>query len=104
MMDVKAGGHAVDAAVAAAFCQGVMNSFASGLGGGKCPLLLVCLYCLSYLNKRQTGCTAGNFMLIRLANGSSLFINAREQAPSAARPGMFSGVLDRHWDCKPFPE
>ncbi len=60
------GGHAVDAAVATALCLGVLNSFASGLGGG-------------------------SFIMIRGANGSSTFIDAREQAPSAASPSMFQG-------------
>ncbi|GAX84299.1 hypothetical protein CEUSTIGMA_g11721.t1 [Chlamydomonas eustigma] len=60
------GGHAVDAAVATAICQGVINSFASGLGGG-------------------------DFLMIREANGSSLFINAREQAASAATADMYVG-------------
>ncbi|GIL61114.1 hypothetical protein Vafri_15488 [Volvox africanus] len=60
------GGHAVDAAVAVVLCQGVVNPFASGVGGG-------------------------HFALIRSANGSSEFINAREVAPGAARPDMYSG-------------
>jgi hypothetical protein len=34
----------------------------------------------------------GSFIMIRLANGSSLFINAREQAPAAATPNMFEGA------------
>lgn len=63
---LRDGGHAVDAAVAAALCLGVVNMFASGLGGG-------------------------DFMLVRLANGTSLSINSRETAPAAATPDMFNG-------------
>mmetsp|Transcript_29742 Transcript_29742/g.65820 ORF Transcript_29742/g.65820 Transcript_29742/m.65820 type:complete len:669 (+) Transcript_29742:133-2139(+) len=60
------GGNAIDAAVAAALCQGVLNPFASGLGGG-------------------------DFLLIRLANGTSVFINSRETASAAATADMFDG-------------
>ncbi|GLC51597.1 hypothetical protein PLESTB_000519700 [Pleodorina starrii] len=60
------GGHAVDAAVAGSLCQGVVNPFASGVGGG-------------------------HFALIRSANGTAEFINAREVAPGAARADMYSG-------------
>ena len=48
-------------------------------------------------------------MLIRLANGSSVFINAREQAPSAATPTMFIGdaylamILSLHGHGPSFP-
>lgn len=66
----------MDAAVAAALCQGVVNPFASGLGGG-------------------------HFMLIRLANGSSEFINAREVAPAAATPTMYSGEQVQATAAKP---
>ncbi|KAI8464305.1 MAG: gamma-glutamyltranspeptidase [Monoraphidium minutum] len=58
------GGHAADAAVATALCQGVVNPIASGLGGGA-------------------------FILVRLANGSAEFIDAREPAPAAATATMF---------------
>jgi len=50
------GGNAVDAAVTSALCQGVLSPFASGIGGG---------------------C----FALVRLQNGSTDFIDARETAP-----------------------
>ncbi|EFJ49961.1 hypothetical protein VOLCADRAFT_30482, partial [Volvox carteri f. nagariensis] len=63
---LEEGGHAVDAAVAVSLCQGVVNPFASGVGGG-------------------------HFSLIRLANGSAEFINAREVAPGAAGPDMYNG-------------
>lgn len=56
----------MDAAVATCLCQGVVNPFASGVGGG-------------------------HFALIRLANGSTEFINAREVAPAAATYDMFNG-------------
>jgi gamma-glutamyltranspeptidase len=57
-------GNAVDAAIATTLCQGVLNPFASTLGGG---------------------C----FILIRLANGTEDFLDGREVAPSAATKEMF---------------
>ena len=61
---LKAGGNAVDAAVAVALTLGVVDSDNSGIGGG---------------------C----FILIRLANGSLAAIDGREMAPAAATPNMF---------------
>jgi gamma-glutamyltranspeptidase/glutathione hydrolase/leukotriene-C4 hydrolase len=60
-------GNAIDAAVAVALCQGVVNPVASGLGGGA-------------------------FIMVRLANGSGLFLDARETAPGAATADMFAGA------------
>lgn len=58
-LNPQEGGNAVDSAVAVSFCLGVLNPMASGIGGG-------------------------NFMLIRLSNGSALFIDGRETAPLAS--------------------
>ena len=60
------GGNAVDSAVATALCQGIYNPMASGIGGG-------------------------HIMLIRLPNGTSEVIDAREIAPLAATEKMFKG-------------
>lgn len=60
------GGNAVDSAVATALCQGIYNPMASGIGGG-------------------------HIMLIRLPNGTSEVIDAREVAPLAASEKMFKG-------------
>ncbi len=60
----KAGGNAVDAAVATALTLGVVDGHNSGLGGG---------------------C----FLLIRLADGRVFAIDGRETAPAAATRDMF---------------
>ncbi|EYU42486.1 hypothetical protein MIMGU_mgv1a0217832mg, partial [Erythranthe guttata] len=61
---LKRGGHAVDAAVAAALCLGVVSPFYSGLGGG-------------------------GFMLVRSSTGDSKVFDMREMAPGRASKGMF---------------
>lgn len=61
---LKAGGNAVDAAVATAFVLAVSHPFAGNIGGG-------------------------GFMLIRLATGQRVGIDYREMAPALSTPGMF---------------
>ena len=60
----KAGGNAIDAAVATALTLGVVDNHNSGLGGG---------------------C----FILIRLASGELVAIDGREKAPAAAHRDMY---------------
>jgi gamma-glutamyltranspeptidase/glutathione hydrolase len=69
---LRAGGNAIDAAVAAAFAVGVAQPFSAGLGGGM-------------------------FALIRLETGEILALDARETAPAAATPTMYTdeGVAKR---------
>lgn len=61
---LKIGGNAVDAAVSTAFCLGVVNSYASGIGGG-------------------------GFMVIRGSGGDVNVIDMREVAPIGASETMF---------------
>ena len=61
---LEAGGNAIDAAVAVAFTLAVTHPSAGNLGGG-------------------------GFMLIRLANGRSTFIDFRERAPNSASRDMY---------------
>jgi gamma-glutamyltranspeptidase / glutathione hydrolase len=64
---LKSGGNAVDAAVAVGFALAVTHPFAGNIGGG-------------------------GFMLIRLANGRTTFIDFREKAPGKATHNMYLGA------------
>jgi len=61
---MKAGGNAVDAAVAVGFALAVTYPQAGNLGGG-------------------------GFMLVRMRDGKTGFLDFRETAPGAARPDMY---------------
>lgn len=61
---LRQGGNAIDAAVAVGYALAVTHPCCGNLGGG-------------------------GFMTIHLADGRNTFINFREKAPMAARPGMF---------------
>ena len=61
---LQKGGNAVDAAVAVGFAMAVTHPFAGNLGGG-------------------------GFMLIRLADGRTTFIDFRERAPEKASRNMY---------------
>ncbi|MCX6641511.1 MAG: gamma-glutamyltransferase [bacterium] len=62
---LKAGGNAIDAAVATAFALGVVEGYSSGIGGG-------------------------SFAMLRLANRwETVVVDGREKAPGAAKPDMY---------------
>jgi gamma-glutamyltranspeptidase/glutathione hydrolase len=61
---LRAGGNAIDAAVAVGYAQAVVNPCCGNLGGG-------------------------GFMTIRLADGELVFVDFREAAPGKATAGMY---------------
>src|SRR5260370_15215305 len=61
---LKAGGNAVDAAVAVGFALAVTYPYAGNIGGG-------------------------GFMLIRMASGEAVFVGFREESPAPPSPHMF---------------
>ena len=61
---LRQNGSAVDAAITAMLCNGVVHAESSGLGGG-------------------------GFMVVRLSNGSVYSLNFRETAPANANWNMF---------------
>ena len=67
---LKRGGNAVDAAVAVAFALAVVEPAAGNIGGG-------------------------GFMLIRLSNGKTTFLDYREVAPGRATRDMYIGKDDK---------
>jgi gamma-glutamyltranspeptidase/glutathione hydrolase len=60
----RAGGNAIDAAVAIGYAEAVTNPCCGNIGGG-------------------------GFLIAHLADGRDIFINFRETAPAAARPDMY---------------
>ncbi|PVU85294.1 hypothetical protein BB561_006962 [Smittium simulii] len=65
---LKDGGSAVDAGIATGICLGLLNGYASGIGGG-------------------------GFMLVRLPDGKSELIDFREQAPEKATELMYKNNM-----------
>jgi gamma-glutamyltranspeptidase / glutathione hydrolase len=70
---LAAGGNAVDAAVATALAQGVVNPTSSGIGGG------------------------GFALVYRVRDGVVHAVDFRETAPAAADPALYAGDLKRGW-------
>src|SRR5437588_13052015 len=70
---MRAGGNAIDAAVATGFALAVVHPQAGNIGGG-------------------------GFMLIRLAHGTTHFLDYREKAPAAATRDMY---LDQNGELIP---
>jgi gamma-glutamyltranspeptidase/glutathione hydrolase len=62
---LERGGNAIDAAIAAGFALAVAQPQSTGIGGGA-------------------------FLIVRLADGRAFAIDARETAPAAAHPGLYS--------------
>ncbi len=67
---LRAGGNAVDAAVAVGYAEAVVNPCCGNIGGG-------------------------GFLVLRLADGRAAFLDFREAAPAAASAGMYLGADGR---------
>ena len=76
LQTLQLGGNAVDAALAVAFTLGVVEPFASGLGGGG--------FMTIWMPDMGAGSAAG-----RLQNGRAFFLDFRERAPAGATPDHY---------------
>ena len=75
---LQSGGNAVDAAVAVGFALAVTHPTAGNIGGG-------------------------GFMLVRLADGRTTFLDFRERAPGAASRNMYPVIMvGRIWRQSPW--
>lgn len=71
----------MDAAVATVMCQGVVNPFASGAGGG---------FFMTIVPANSTATATDSSSSTK---PGAEFINAREVAPAAADKDMYKGVI-----------
>ncbi len=93
---LRAGGNAVDGAVATAFALAVTHPQAGNLGGGG----FLVLWLPGPSPARLRGCVPpmGPSPELPIGTGTAVAINFREQAPRAATPGLFlkaDGTVDR---------
>lgn len=104
---LRDGGSAVDAAIAALLCVGLMNAHSMGIGGGlfltiydsatrECPQAgggwgtAGCLPRTGWHGDVGGGAAGVPSALCRLLPGKAEVINAREVAPALASAGMFN--------------